>query len=77
MSNVGMMLQPRQRIIEQDCSPHPGSMSHFLNTPVRTWNQLKLGSIAGSGMVSPYPSKRQNFAIDGDFKDAVNGATNL
>lgn len=29
-------------------------MNQFLNTPIRTRNQYKMDSIAGSSMVSPY-----------------------
>jgi hypothetical protein len=71
-----LLMQPRRRILDHDSSP-TRSVANFLNTPIQTRNQLKLGSVAGSSMVSPYPggSTRKNIIIGGDFKDVANNVT--
>ena len=57
-------MQPGKRMFENETSP-----MNFLNTPIRTRNQLRLESRAGSSMVSPFPQKRPRIGAGADFKD--------
>ena len=50
----------KRGMLQDEISP-----MNFLNTPIRTRNQYKIESRAGSSMVSPFPQKRTKISTAG------------
>lgn len=69
--SAAMRMQlPHQRTLNNEEAATPMSLTHFFNSPLRSRNQLRLESQAGSSMVSPLVSKRPRISAADDFKDA-------
>lgn len=61
----------KKQVLDDESITAPNFGANWANTPVRTRNQLRLESVAGSGMISPFQMKRAKLNAS-DFKEFIN-----